>query len=205
MDSVERAEHQGRSTLRIAVVLLVLGLAGFVIFGLYLQRQMAAASAQVSEAQRQAEAARTLAANEIAASRTSAERQVAESKETARRAQIMSDVLVAPDLVRYVLWGGEKAPEARGQLLWSRSRGLVISGSRLPPSPPGFVYQFWLFTNAGPVSGALATPDAQGRFSYVTDTLPTVPRPVTGAALTLEPGRGSATPSGAAVLFYRAP
>lgn len=205
IESVERAEHRGRSTFWTAVGVLILLLAVTAWFGMRLQRQVAEAAAQISDAQRQAEAARTLATREIAASRSDAERQVAEARETARKAQIVSDVLVASDLVRYGLWGGETAPAPRGQLLWSRSRGFVVSGSGVPVPPPGSTYQLWLFTISGPVSAALATPDAQGRLTYATDLIPTVPRPVIGVKLTLEPTGGSPVPSGATVLSYTAP
>jgi hypothetical protein len=204
IESVELAEHKDRSMLRLAVGLVVVALVLSAIFGIRVQRQVAAASEQTSEALRQAEAARALAAREIAASRLEADQRMAESQETARRSQIVSDVLVAPDLVRYGLSGGETTPDARGQLLWSRSRGIVISGSRVPAPPSGYTYQFWLFTGSGAISAALATPDTQGRISVATDLLPSVPRPVIGAALTLEPRGGSPAPSGAAVLSYRA-
>jgi len=205
IESVEIAESRGRTMLRVAVGLLALGFLLAAGFGLRVQRQVAAASEHMAESERQAEAARSLAAREIAASRTEAERQMAEARDAARRTQLVSDVLVASDLVRYGLSAGETAPDARGLLLWSRSRGLVLSGSRVPAPPAGYAYQLWLMTSSGPVSAVLATPDPQGRFAVATDRVPSVPRPVIGVELTLEPGSGSSAPSGPAVLSYRAP
>lgn len=205
IESVERAEHKDRTAVRVALGLLVLAFLGALIFGVRVQRQVAAASERSAESARQAEEARSLAAREIAASRSAAERQVAEARDVARRSQLVSDVLVASDLVRYGLSAGETAPDARGLLLWSRTRGLVLSGSRVPVPPAGYTYQLWLMTSAGPVSAVLGTPDAQGRLAVSTDRIPVVPRPVIGVELTLEPGSGSPAPSGPAVLSYRAP
>ena len=42
-----------------------------------------------------------------------------------------SDVLAAPDLVRFNLTGGEGAARVSAQLLWSRSRGVVFTGTVL--------------------------------------------------------------------------
>ena len=95
------------------------------------------AAARVTAAQRQAEAASQLANQQIASTREAAERQVAEAQQTARRAQIVSDVLAAPDLLRFTLTGAARAPQSSAQLLWSRSRGLVFSGSRVPAAPGG--------------------------------------------------------------------
>ena len=94
---------------------------------------------------------------------------------------------------------------ARGQVLWSRSRCVVFSGSWVPEAPSGSTYQLWLLTNSGAVSVGLAKPDSEGRVSLATDTVPSIPRPVVGVVLTLEPSSGVPAPSGAPVLSYRAP
>jgi hypothetical protein len=103
------------------------------------------------------------------------------------KAQVTSDVLAAPDLVRFNLTGGEGAARVSAQLLWSRSRGMVFSGSRLPAPPAGSTYQIWLLTSDSAVSAGTFAPDAAGRATAATDTPPNVPRPITGVRVTLEP------------------
>jgi anti-sigma-K factor RskA len=89
-------------------------------------------------------------------------------------------------------------------MLWSRSRGLVFSGSRVPAAPAGTTYQVWLLTSGEPVSAGLFVPDAAGRVMLVAVDPPKVPRAVTGVAVTLEPTGGRPAPSGP-TLLARAP
>ena len=202
-DTFERAENKRRSAWRTAVILLAIGLIVAAAFTIRMQRQMEAAAARISAAELDAQVARARAESQIEAGKKDAERQIAEARETARKAQVVSEVLASSDLVRYGLSGGEAAPMARGQLLWSRSRGVVFSASRMPQPPAGSTYQLWLLTNSGAVSVGLAKPDSEGRLSLASDTVPAVQRPVVGAALTLEPSGGVTAPSGAPVLSYR--
>ena len=106
----------------------------------------------------------------------------------------MLAVLAAPDLVRYGLTSVDSAP-VTAQLLWSRSRGLALSAARLPPLPPDSAYQVWLLTGVESVSAGLLVPDDAGRATIVTDSPPSVPRPVVGVSITVEPAGGSAAPS----------
>jgi hypothetical protein len=204
-ETFERADQKRRSTWRAGVILLAIGLIVAVAFTVRLQRQIDAAAARSNAAELEVEVTRARAESQIEAAHKDAERQIAQAKETALRAQVVSEVLAASDLVRYGLAGGETAQMARGQVLWSRSRGVVFSGSRVPEAPSGFTYQLWLLTNSGAVSVGLAKPDSEGRVSLATDTVPVIPRPVVGVALTLEPSGGVPAPSGASVLNYRAP
>ena len=81
-----------------------------------------------------------------------------------------------------------------GQVLWSRTRGVVFSGVRLAPTSVGMTYQLWMLTDGVPVTAGTFVPDASGRVTFTADA-PRVPRAVIGAALTLEPAGGSARPS----------
>jgi anti-sigma-K factor RskA len=92
-----------------------------------------------------------------------------------------------------------------GQLLWSRSRGAVFTASRMPPPSAGNTYQIWLRTAVDPVSLGTFSPDASGRVTVATDTAPSVPRPVTGVTVTLEPAPGQPAPSGPVVLARAVP
>jgi hypothetical protein len=139
----------------------------------------------------------------VRVSHKDAERQIAKRRKPRSERRSSARFLRHPNLVRYGLSRGETAPTARGQVLWSRSRGLVFSGSNVPQVPPDSTYQLWLLTNGGAVSVAEAKPDSEGRISVAIDAPPSVPRPVVGVALTLEPRGGRSTPSGVTVLAHQ--
>jgi anti-sigma-K factor RskA len=205
--AADRSERQRRSWY-VAYAILALGVvgAGALAFGLQrrVDTKLNEAAARATAAERQAEAAAQAANQRVAATREDADRKIAEAGQTARNAQTVSDVLAAPDLVRFNVSSGATTPRAYAQMLWSRSRGLVFSGSRVPAAPAGTTYQAWLLTSAEPVSAGLFVPDAAGRVMLVAEDPPKVPRPVTGVAVTLEPAGGRAAPSGP-TLMARAP
>lgn len=176
------------------VVALAIGFA----FSFY--REAGSAAARASDAQQHAERAANAADQRIEAARQDAARQIAQARDTAAKAQVTSDVLAASDLIRFNLVGGPATARFSGQLLWSRSRGLVFSASRMPAPAAGSTYQIWLRTAAQPVSVGTFVPDASGRATVALDTAPSVPRPVTGVTVTLEPEPGAAAPSGPVVL-----
>ena len=170
------------------------------VFAALFYRQAGSAAARASEAQQHAEQIATAASERIEAVRQDAATRVAQARDTASKAQVTSDVLAAPDLVRFNLVGGEGADRYSAQLLWSRSRGMVFSGSRLPPPPAGSTYQLWLLSSGAAVSGGTFVPDDSGRVSVTTDTPPNAPRLLTGVRVTLEPVPGAQQPSGTVVL-----
>ena len=104
-------------------------------------------------------------------------------------------------MVRINLVSGEGAVRGSAQLLFSRSRGMVFSGSRLSSPGAGNVYQIWLLTPTDPVNAGTISPDESGRATLATDHPPDVPRPIIGARVTLEPAPGRETPSDRTVLF----
>jgi len=113
----------------------------------------------------------------------------------------VSDVLAAPDVVRFGVTGS--GPNGvSGQVLWSRTRGIVFSGVRLPALSAGTTYQLWLLSDGAPVSAGVLTPDAAGRVTFVGPP-PDVTRVITGTALTVEPTGGSPVPSDASLLRNR--
>jgi len=172
--------------------------AGLVAFSFY--RQANAAAAQAVEAQQHAERIAEVATKSIETARQDAAQEIAQARETASKSQVVSDVLAASDLIRFNLAGGDASARYGAQLLWSRSRGLVFSGSRLPAPPAGSTYQIWLLTAEAPVSAGTFVPDQAGRVTEATATPPAVPRPVVGARVTLEPLPGKSSPSGTVVL-----
>lgn len=180
-----------------AVAVVVATVASFAVS---FYREANQAAQRAAEAQQRAERIATAASAGIEAARVDATRQITEAREAAAKAQIATDVLAASDLVRFNLTTGEAAARISGQLLWSRSRGMVFTASRLPQPAAGKTYQIWLLTAGDPVSAGTVAPDASGRVSFVTETPPIVPRPIVGVRVTAEPASGSSAPTGAIVL-----
>lgn len=198
-DAVERTGRARRLSWA-AVALFAIGFVVAAVLAVRLQRQIAAASTRVADAERQVHAANDNANQRIAAARQEAAHEINDARLAALKAQTIGDVLAAPDLVRYNLVGGDETTRFTAQLLWSRSRGLVFSGSRLPSPPPDSIYQIWLLTSAAPVSAGVFVPDTAGRITLAIDTPPRVPRPVAGVAVTIEPTGGAVSPKGATLL-----
>ena len=205
--AADQSERQSR-TWFIAFAVLAVGVVTAAALALGMQQRVDTklneAAARVTAAERQAETAAHLANQRVAATREDADRKIVEAEQTARKAQTVSDVLAAPDLVRFNVTSGTTTPRAYAQMLWSRSRGLVFSGSRVPAAPAGTTYQAWLLTSGEPVSAGLFVPDATGRVMLVTQDPPKVPRAVIGVSVTVEPAGGRAAPSGP-TLLARAP
>ena len=156
------------------------------------------ASARVAVAEQQVVETTRLANREVTAAREDADRQIAEARQLAQRAETVGVILTAPDLIRFNLTSETVGPSA--QLLWSRTRGLVLSGSRLPAAPPESTYQLWLVTNTQSIGAGLFVPDDAGRATLVVDAPPRIQGPVVGAAVTIEPSGGRSTPSGRTLL-----
>jgi hypothetical protein len=185
---------------RWAPAALAVGFGVAVVFAAFLYRQANAAVARASEAQQQLQAIASAAEQQIEAAGRNAAARIELAQAAASKAQTTSDILVAPDLIRFNLAGGDAAGRSSGQLLWSRSRGMVFSGSRLPPPPSGNTYQIWLLTAGPAVSGGTFVPDESGRAVSATGTPPVVPRAVIGVMVTLEQQPGAESPSDRIVL-----
>jgi len=160
--------------LRAAAVLLLA--AGFATFAWDQRRQMRILAARLDET---ATAAR------------SSEQALSEARRAVVDAQSALAVLTAPDLVRIDLAGQGDAPQASGRALWSRQRGMVFSGTNLPPLPAGRVYQVWVITYApAPISAGLLAADGSGVFMTPADIAP--PKAV---AVTIERAPGAPAPT----------
>lgn len=206
LETLERVMNDPESprsvstTWRAAVVLLAIGVVVAAALLSRLQGQVTAATERMSQAEQQAQAANKTATEQIAAAREEASHQIAQAREAAEKAQTISDVLAAPDLVRYSLVGGDANSSFGAQALWSRSQGFVFSESRLPPLPKDSTYQIWLLSSSGPASAGTFVPDASGRFSMATTTLPRMQSPVSGVLVTVERAGGNGAPTGRVVL-----
>jgi hypothetical protein len=201
-ETVTRADRLRRDW-RLGVGMLVATVLVAAILGIWLQQHVSArlddAASRVAAAERQAQTASDFAARQIASTRADAERQIADARQTAIKAEVVSNVLAAPDLVRFSLTSSDDV-RANAQVLLSRSRGLVVSASRLAAPRGGSAYQVWLLTATTPISAGLLVPDAAGRVTLALDDLAKVTRPVTGVIVTLEPDGGQSSPTGATVL-----
>ncbi len=165
----------------------------------WIEARLNDASARVATAERQVIATTEIANREVMAARQDADRQIAEARQLAQRAETVGAILTAPDLIRFNLTSAETNGSS-AQVLWSRTRGLVLSGSRLPAAPKESTYQLWLVTSTQSVGAGLFVPDDAGRANLVVDAPPRVRGPVVGAAVTIEPSGGRATPSGRTLL-----
>nr|MBA2258891.1 anti-sigma factor [Acidobacteriota bacterium] len=180
------------------LALLAASLAGIVLYGLWMQRRVDTrlneATVRISEAERQRD-------ETVTATRQEAARNVADARQSANQAQTVSFVLAAPDRLRYWLGGIGPYSRAYGQVMVSRSRGVVFSASRLPAAGDGRTYQLWLRTRGGPVSAGVFVPDSAGRVTFVSDATLVLPGRLGGALVTLESGSGATRPSESKVLI----
>jgi anti-sigma-K factor RskA len=112
------------------------------------------------------------------------------------RDRIVNAVLAASDLARVDLAGQPIAPSATARAYWSRSNGLVVLASNLPPLPRGRTYQLWVLTKEpAPISAGLLRPDPDGHASMTVVTPVDMPDPV-AMAVTIEPDGGVPSPTG---------
>jgi hypothetical protein len=195
------AQYAGVPVKWVAVVAISAVIALVAYFGWRLQSQVKAATDRATVAQLKADAAWTNAAKQIEAMRQDGAKQQAETREITLRAQRVSDVAAAPDLIRFNLSG---TGGASGQAMFSRSRGFVVNGFRLPSSPAGAVYQVWLLTRAAPVKAGTLIAGSDGSALSVQPT-PVVPRAVIGVMVSQESSESVETPSGTQVLSSVAP
>jgi len=194
----ETDDHTQRKWLLAGAAALVVVIAAGLTL-LFYNRASVAAEQAVAARQR-AEVLGSAANERIDAARRDAAAQIEIARGAASRAQITSDVLAAPDLMRFNLVGTEAAARASAQLLFSRSQGMVFSGSHLQSPGAGRLYQIWLLTATDPVSAGTITPDDSGRVTFASDHPPDVPRAIIGVRVTVEPAPGRPTPSDQIVL-----
>lgn len=198
---VERSTHGHRPVWWFPIIVLVaLAAAAIAVVERRLEAGLHDATARAVAAEEHAAAATQAANRQIASAREDADRQLADARRSAERAERVGTILTAPDLVRLLLSGNSTEERLSAQVLWSRTRGLVLSASRLPVAPPETTYQLWLWANGQPVSAGAFVPDASGGATLVTDGAVKVSGPVTNVAVTIEPSGGATTPSGRTLL-----
>jgi hypothetical protein len=196
--NVDDEDRQRRRSIAMGAAAVV---AFVVIVGmvLWVTSRLNDAAGRVASAEQQAATTTRLANEQVQTARDDANRQISEARQLAQRAETVSAVLTAPDLIRFNLTSTQ-SDGSSAQVLWSRSRGVVLSGTRLPGPGPKKTYQLWLVTNGPSVSAGVFAPDSTGRATLVVDPPPRVPGPVMGAAITIEPEGGGQTPTGQTLL-----
>jgi hypothetical protein len=178
--------------------LAVAAFAGVIVIGAILAvlagqiRETTARAERAEQAQAQAA---TDAARQLETARQDFARAQAEANVRAERAQIATEVLASPDLMRFALTGRRRLAGLSALVSWSPARGVVFSGSQLPPAAAGSTYQLWLLTRSGAVSAGAFAPDAAGAVTLATRP-PAGPRPVIGALVTVETSDGRTSPIG---------
>ena len=181
-----------------ALLAALLLLAGFIAYN-SVARALRDASARAEAAEREAAATRRDANQHIATIERSAQQASGDALAAATRAERVMHVLAAPDTRRSPLQG-HAAPAASGQVLWSATRGAVLSASALPALAAEETYQAWLVTARGSVSLGMLRPDPQGTASAAFEMPPSLPGPIRGFMVTREPAGGSPRPSRLVVL-----
>lgn len=192
-DHRRRSRYIATGATAIVVVLLMVGLVRWI------GSRLDDAANRVASAERQVVATTRLANEEVRSARDDANRQITEARQLAQRAETVGVILAAPDLIRFNLTS-TLADGSSAQMLWSRTRGIVLSASRLPAAGSDKTYQLWLMTSGQSVSAGVFVPDSTGRATLVVDAAPKVAGPVVGAAITVEPTGGRPTPSGQTLL-----
>jgi anti-sigma-K factor RskA len=107
------------------------------------------------------------------------------------------DTLMAQDAMHVsVLPVGMKAPPPEGKAIYSRERnGLIFMASNLHPLPAQKAYELWLIpTQGAPIPAGMFKPDAHGSAMVVNPPLPSGVE-AKAFAITIEPEKGSATPT----------
>lgn len=176
------------------VVILALAVVAAAVFGWRMQSRISDADERLRISDLKMQTVLEDNAREREALQEATRKENEAAREMANRAQRVAEVLAAGDLIRFPLSG---ADGATGQALFSRSRGLVVSGSRLPPA--NGVLHGWLLTRTAAVNmGPLGTqPD--GTVTLV-QPVPAIPRAVVGVMVTDEAAAGGEAPSGPVVL-----
>ncbi|MEO8257614.1 MAG: anti-sigma factor [Acidobacteriota bacterium] len=132
---------------------------------------------------------------DISAGAAASERELTAVRQSASEAQTLVVVLASSDLIRVDLAGQPLAPEARARAFWSRTRGLIVTASNLPPLPAGRTYQVWMVTPDTAVSAGLLRPGERGDVHAVFTPPRDVAR-VAAVAVTIEPDGGVPAPTG---------
>ena len=110
-------------------------------------------------------------------------------------------LLNSPDAKRMELAGSETAQNARGSFVYDQKTGkAVFAAEGLPATPPDKAYELWFIPKGhSPMPGRIFTVDSSGH-ALLPEQMPADAMGNAVIAITLEPKRGSAVPTGAIYL-----
>lgn len=202
-EPVDEAPQRQRSWTPVIVATVVV-LIAVAALGLYVRNQARASAARVQQAEATAQRAVTEATRQADTARAEAAREIANTREVASRTQRIGDIMSAPDLVRFPLSTGGGTAGASGRAFWSRSRGLLLSTTQVPPPPDGGAYHVWLWTRGGPVHAGTLAREADSTGTLIEPPID-VRRAVIGVAVTAENASASDQPAGPVILTSVAP
>ena len=165
----------------------------------YLGWMVLAVSQRVHETERRANEVAEASARE-AAPRLALEGVASAALTRAVKGKRVNRVLSAPDLVRTPLGGGGRAPSARGILLWSPSRGVVLSAVNVPAAREGRKHHVWMVTSGSVSRLGLAVPERDGRLTAIFEPFPLAARSTRVFVVTEETADTPAKPGEAVIL-----
>jgi anti-sigma-K factor RskA len=110
-------------------------------------------------------------------------------------------LLNSPGAKKMELAGSQSSQNARATFVFDKTTGrAVLMTEGLPAAPPDKAYEVWFIPKGhSPMAGKMFTVDAAGH-AMVSDQMPLEARENSVIAITLEPKKGSAVPTGAIYL-----
>jgi anti-sigma-K factor RskA len=123
-----------------------------------------------------------------------------ERKMLARQREALA-LLNSPDAKKMALAGTQTAQNARAMFVYDQKsgRGMLMTQG-LPAAPAEMAYEVWFIPKGhAPMPGSMFTVDSAGH-AMISDQVPMEARENAVIAITLEPKRGSAAPTGAIYL-----
>ncbi len=129
------------------------------------------------------------------------QRELLRDREVLARQREALALLSSPGMKKMELAGTQTAKNARATFVFDRETGRsVLMTEGLPAPPADMAYEVWFIPKGhSPMPGKMFTVDAAGH-AMISDHVPTEARENTVIAITLEPKRGSAVPTGAIYL-----
>ena len=129
------------------------------------------------------------------------QRELLRDREVLARQHEALALLSSPGMNKMELAGTQTAKNARATFVFDRETGRsVLLTEGLPAPPADMAYEVWFIPKGhSPMPGKMFTVDAAGH-AMISDHVPTEARENTVIAITLEPKRGSAVPTGAIYL-----
>jgi hypothetical protein len=193
---VEPAALQPSRTVAILAMAAFAALTALGIYSWRLGSQARGTTARLEATEGKVTELQALVDRQAKESQQTVQRLTADALTSAARAERLANVLAASDVRLYPMRGQLTAAAASGQIFFSPTRGIALTGAGLTVPPANHIYQVWLTTTRGPISLGFASPDGQGRISGAYEAPPELAGNIIGFMLTTEPVGGSPRPTG---------